>query len=151
MIKIRNAKLQDSKVISDFQVKMAKETENIELNNEVVLNGVTSVFENPEYGRYFIAEYNKQIAASLLITYEWSDWRNTQVWWIQSVYVKHEFRRKGIFKNMYNHISKIVKNSSNLAGIRLYVDKTNINARKVYKKIGMNGEHYHLFEDMKQE
>ena len=149
MITIKNANEQDIKTITDFQLKMAFETEKLVLNPEIVIKGVNSVFNNPNNGRYFIAEQDSQVVASLLITHEWSDWRNAQVWWIQSVYVKAEFRKKGIFKKMYQHISELVKNSRNLAGIRLYVDRTNSNARKVYEKIGMNGEHYQLFEDMK--
>ena len=84
-----------------------------------------------------------------MITYEWSDWRNGNVYWIQSVYVLPEYRGKGVFKEMYLHIKLSVKETPGLSGIRLYVDKHNHRAQKVYNKIGMDGSHYQLFEWMK--
>lgn len=144
----RQAKEQERKVIAGFQQKMALETENYHLNIETVLNGVQAVFDDSKKGKYYIVEEDEKVIASLLTTFEWSDWRNSQVLWIQSVYVLPEYRGKGVFKLMYNEIKKIVSDNPNYSGIRLYVDKTNTNAQKVYTKIGMQGEHYSLFEDM---
>lgn len=149
MYKVKEAKSDHSQIISDFQVLMALETENVHLEKEIVLKGVSAVFENTELGKYFIVETKNEIVASLLITYEWSDWRNTKIWWIQSVYVVPEHRRKGIFKLMYSHIKQIVENTDHIGGIRLYVDKTNVSAQKTYDNAGMNGEHYQLYEWMK--
>lgn len=147
---IREATPDDILVIVSFQEKMAFETENLKLNRNVLKQGVRQVFANPDKGKYFVAEDNDAtIAGSLLITYEWSDWRNSTVLWIQSVYVEQEYRKKGIFSKMYDFIKEIVNNSPDYTGIRLYVDKTNIAAQKVYKRVSMNGEHYQLFEDMK--
>jgi ribosomal protein S18 acetylase RimI-like enzyme len=146
---IIDAKKEHINSIASFQVKMAWETENVKLKEETVLKGVTSVFEHTELGRYFVVQNQEKTIASLLITYEWSDWRNAKVWWIQSVYVLPEFRRKGIFKQLYAHIQSIVEKDENIGGVRLYVDKTNKNAQKTYEKVGMNGEHYQLFEWMK--
>jgi ribosomal protein S18 acetylase RimI-like enzyme len=146
---IRDAFLDEYTIIADFQKMMAKETENLELNDNIVKKGVKAVFENPEKGKYYVAEENGVVVASLLTTYEWSDWRNGTVLWIQSVYVMPDFRKSGVFKKMYSHIQEIVNSGNEFSGIRLYVDKTNVNAQKVYEKVGMNGEHYILFEEMK--
>jgi ribosomal protein S18 acetylase RimI-like enzyme len=146
---IREAQRTDIAVIADFQIKMAKETENLDLNPETVKKGVTAVFSHPNLGKYFVAESESGVCASLMVTPEWSDWRNSQVLWIQSVYVLSEFRKKGIFKKMYQHLKTMVEGSELYSGLRLYVDKSNHNARNVYRQIGMNGEHYEVFEWMK--
>ena len=144
----RKAKPEEYKVIAGFQEKMAWETEHFKLNTDTVLKGVKAVFEDNSKGEYYIVEEDGKITASLLTTYEWSDWRNNFVIWIQSVYVLPEYRKKGVFNLMYSEIKNIVKNNQNYSGIRLYVDKTNKNAQKVYTKIGMQGKHYSLFEEM---
>jgi len=149
MIEIRLANEFDALVISEFQIKMADETENYKLDKEIVTKGVNSVFRDPQKGKYYVATDKDIIVASLLITHEWSDWRNSWVYWIQSVYVLSEKRGQGIFKQMYNHILNVVKNNSEVAGLRLYVDINNFAARNVYSKIGMNGDHYQVFEWMK--
>jgi len=135
--------------IVDFQLKMALETESLELEKATLEQGVNAVFNNPSLAQYYIAQVNGQVIASLMITYEWSDWRNRMVWWIQSVYVVQEFRRKGVFSHFYRFIKSKVEQSEELGGIRLYVDKTNLSAQETYNKVGMNGEHYQLFEWMK--
>jgi GNAT superfamily N-acetyltransferase len=146
---IRPATAQESLIIADFQILMARETENFELHPETVRAGVRAVFEDPSKGKYYVAEEKSEILGSLLTTYEWSDWRNKSVLWIQSVYVRPEFRKSGVFKALYEYIQKLVDGNTNFSGIRLYVDKTNIKARDVYTKCGMNGEHYLVFEKMK--
>ena len=149
-LKIRLAKIDDSHTIAGFQLKMAIETENLKLDNETVQKGVKAVFEKPELGQYFIADTDGKIIASMLTTFEWSDWRNAQVWWLQSVYVLPEFRQKGNFKKMYEFVKILADMNENVGGIRLYVDKTNVRAQEVYKAVGMNGEHYQVFEWMKE-
>ena len=144
---VREAQANEYKVIAGFQILMAKETENLILNNDTVIKGVSAVFEDKSKGQYYVAEEDGKTIASLLITYEWSDWRNKTVLWIQSVYVKPEYRGKGVYKSMYKHIKAIIKNNDNYAGVRLYVDKSNVKAQKVYDKSGMNGEHYKLYEE----
>ena len=148
-INIREAKEKDSETIAQFQVEMAMETEHYQLDLTTVSKGVAAVISQNNLGRYFIVEDQGKTIASLLITYEWSDWRNVMIWWIQSVFVIKEYRRKGIYTKLYQHIKNQVQHDANIGGIRLYVDKTNINAQKTYHKVGMNGEHYHLFEWMK--
>jgi len=145
---IREANVTEIGIIADFQVKMAWETEEFELNLDIVTKGVSAVFDDCTKGKFYVAESDNKVVASLLTTFEWSDWRNKYVLWIQSVYVLPEFRKLGIFSQMYSFIKEIVKNNSDFSGIRLYVDKTNVKAQKVYEKVGMNGNHYQLFEEM---
>jgi ribosomal protein S18 acetylase RimI-like enzyme len=148
-IHIRKALPDDIDLIVQFQVEMAWETESFKLDFEIVTKGVSKVFECESLGNYYVAVLNEEVVASLLTTFEWSDWRNGTVLWIQSVYVKKEYRKQGIYANMYKHIRDMVSNDSLLCGIRLYVDKTNTIAQEVYKNLGMNGEHYRVFEWMK--
>ena len=144
----REALPTDASAIIEFQLAMARETEDLELDREILTSGVNAVFTNPTLGRYYIAESDARVVGSLLITYEWSDWRNGMVWWIQSVYVVPEYRGRGVYAGLYAHIKAIVEESA-VRGIRLYVDKRNTAAQQVYTRLGMNGEHYLVFEWMK--
>ena len=108
-----------------------------------------AVFDNPSHGEYFVAELDGVVAGSTLITYEWSDWRNGVVWWIQSVFVAREARRKGVYAGLYEYLQGLANASPDIRGIRLYVDLRNKPAQEVYTRLGMNGEHYRLFEWMK--
>ncbi len=146
---VRLANENDKSVIIDFQLKMATETENLNLDFTIVSQGVSNVFLEPKHGVYYVCELDGEIAGVLLTTYEWSDWRNATIIWIQSVYVLPAFRKFGVFKTMYAHIKQMVLHSPAYCGIRLYVDITNKTAQKVYEAVGMNGNHYSLFEDMK--
>src|ERR1051326_3064334 len=149
-IAYRDAHPSDRDVIVDFQIAMARETEELELDRDVLLNGVEAVFHDPSRGRYFVAEIDHRVVASLLITYEWSDWRNGVVWWIQSVYVRPEHRRQRIYAGLYEHVKLIVDSQPSVRGIRLYVDRRNVSAQNVYTRLGMNGEHYQVCEWMKE-
>ncbi len=149
MITIQTAKSEEYAIIAQFQCLMAKETENLILSTKEVTQGVRYILDNPNIGKYIIAEYQKDIVACLLIQFEWSDWRNKTVIWLHSLYVKKEFRQAGIFKKMYDFIRAMVNNDTRYAGIRLFVDKTNTNAQKAYWAVGMNNQHYELFEWMK--
>jgi len=146
---IQKAKIEQASIIANFQIDMAWETEKYKLNPDTINKGIEAVFNNPELGQYYVAKIDGEIVASLLTTYEWSDWRNASVLWIQSVFVVKEFRRQGIFQAFYDHIKAIATQDESIGGIRLYVDKTNIPAQKTYSKVGMNGENYQLFEWMK--
>lgn len=148
-MEILNATTQDIPQIVSFQLAMALETENLILDKSIIENGVSKVFENINYGKYYIAKDGDTIVASLLTTFEWSDWRNSQVMWIQSVYVVENYRKAGVFKKMYAHLKNIVESSDEFTGLRLYVDKTNIIAQNVYTKMGMTDQHYSMFEWMK--
>ncbi len=144
----REAVPADASTIIDFQLAMALETEELKLDREVLTRGVNAVFTDPTLGLYYVAESEGRVVGSLMITYEWSDWRNGMVWWIQSVYVVPELRGRGVYAGLYAHIRLIVEQST-VRGVRLYVDKRNTAAQKVYTKLGMNGEHYLVFEWMK--
>ena len=128
---------------------MAAETENVQLDKNTVTKGVSAVIEDPAKGQYYVAEKKGKIIGSLLTTFEWSDWRNGTVLWIQSVYILPEFRRKGVYSNMYKHIKARVLENEKLNGIRLYADKDNDVAHKTYLKLGMNPDHYITFEWLK--
>jgi GNAT superfamily N-acetyltransferase len=149
MILVRQATPTDASTIIDFQLKMAWETENIKLVPETVTKGVDAVFRDQSRGQYYVAESEGSVVASLLITYEWSDWRNCNVWWFQSVYVVPEFRRKGIFRQMYSHIRELAE-KQDIAGLRLYVETKNSRAQKTYKALGMSSEHYSFYEWMRK-
>ena len=147
--KIGYATLTDAPFIAQCQLDMALETEQLKLDKALVTKGVEAVFADPAKGFYIVVEKGNSPIACLMVTLEWSDWRNAWVWWIQSVYVKPEMRKAGIFGMMYEYIKDRVKENSNVSGIRLYVDKTNSRAQDVYRKVGMNGDHYSTFEWMK--
>lgn len=148
-LKIRPGLLFDIQTIADYQVEMAQETENLKLDPPTVYQGVSAVFDDPGKGKYWLAELNGKVVGSLLTIAEWSDWRNGTVLWIHSVYVEKDYRGQGIYKAMYLHLKNMVHESRDLRGLRLYVDKSNLDAQKVYEKLGMSGEHYHLYEWLK--
>ncbi len=148
MITIRQAAQNDASTISDFQQKMAKETENVLLDPIVLSEGIQRLFDDPAKGKYYVAENDGDVVGCMMITYEWSEWRCGNVLWIQSVYIKSSHRGKGVFKKMYKHMQSMVTPGAGYRGIRLYVDKSNAVAQKVYEKLGMNGEHYQVYEWM---
>jgi GNAT superfamily N-acetyltransferase len=150
VITYRDARPTDAPAIVDFQIAMAQETEDFALNRAICTRGVEAVFADPSHGRYFVADDDRKLVASLMITLEWSDWRNGTVWWIQSVYVRPEYRRRGIYAGLYQHVKEIAGRDANVRGIRLYVDRRNTSAQEVYRRMGMNGEHYQVFEWMKE-
>jgi len=148
MITVRPAIPDDAIFIIEFQQKMAMETENVALDFHTVTKGVHSVFEDATKGAYYVAVDDDSVVGSLMTTYEWSDWRDGTVIWIQSVYINPAHRGQGVYKKMYEYIQSLVTLESGYRGIRLYVDKTNLAAQKVYENLGMNGEHYQVFEWM---
>lgn len=141
--------LDDAPFIVECQLKMALETEQLQLDQTKVKKGVEAVFEDTAKGFYIVGKTDDRQVSCLMITKEWSDWRNGWVWWIQSVYVSPEFRQSGVFSMMYDYIKELAIENSSVSGIRLYVDKTNTRAQEVYRRVGMNGEHYSTFEWMK--
>jgi GNAT superfamily N-acetyltransferase len=149
MILIRKANPSDAPAIIDFQQKMAWETEKMTLSLKTVTKGVNAVFEEKSRGEYFVAESDGRVVASLLITFEWSDWRNCNVWWFQSVYVIQEYRRQGIFRKMYTHVRELAEKEG-IAGLRLYVEANNTRAKNTYEALGMSSEHYSFYEWMRE-
>src|SRR5690242_8685029 len=148
-VNYRAAVVADAPTIVEFQIAMARETEDVGLDREVCTKGVADVFADPRHGFYLVGEQNGRVVVSTLITYEWSDWRNGVVWWIQSVYVAPEARGRGVYKGLYRYVQGLANADARVRGIRLYVDKRNTRAQQVYTRLGMNGEHYQVFEWMK--
>ena len=146
---IRKAKLEDAPVLIALQQKMAWATEGLSLNEDTVSKGVKTLLGDASKGQYYVAEFEGEIVGCLLTTPEWSEWRNGTVLWIQSVYVREAFRNQGVFRTLYSFIKSQVENDDSLMGIRLYVDKSNLSAQEVYIKLGMDGQHYQLFEWLK--
>lgn len=146
----REANLEDLEVIVRFQIAMALETERLNLDPQVCTRGVLAVLNHAKLGRYYVCQTEGAVIASTLITYEWSDWRNGLVWWIQSVYVEPSARQQGVYAGLYRHLQNLAQADNNVRGIRLYVDKRNGPAQEVYTRLGMNGEHYQVFEWMKE-
>lgn len=132
--------------IASFNVAMAQETESRQLDPSVVRAGVTAVVENPELGFYLVAEVDDAPAGCLMITNEWSDWRNGMFWWIQSVYVTPEHRGRGVYRRLYTEVLRHALEDGRVCGVRLYVERDNTVAQDVYKALGMENSGYLVFE-----
>ena len=143
---IRPAVPDDAPAIVRFQQSMALETEDKPLDADLVTAGVAAVFADPLKGFYIVAETDGAVVGSLLITYEWSDWRNATFWWIQSVYVHADHRRRGVYTAMHDYVLDRARADAGICGVRLYVERTNTPAQATYKKLGMAHSHYDLYE-----
>ncbi|MCR4317811.1 MAG: GNAT family N-acetyltransferase [Planctomycetes bacterium] len=144
-VTVRRAKLSDVDVITDFNIRLAKETEDVDLQTDVVRIGVKRCLEDESKGWYFLAEADGEIAGQTLLTFEWSDWRNAMYLWIQSVYVDERFRRKGVFRALYEHVQELSRKPG-YCGLRLYVIDSNKRAIETYKNLGMVSHGYLLLE-----
>ena len=147
MVNVRPATLSDLDAIVAGNLALAEESEHLQLDSQTLREGVRALLTGRAPGRYSIAELDGRFVGQLLITYEWSDWRNRMVWWIQSVYVVPEARRLGIFRALYAYARQEAL-AAGTGGLRLYVDLTNTVAQAVYRSMGMTGDHYRVFEDM---
>ncbi len=143
---ISTAQIADIETIVQFQIDMAQESEGTTLQYNKVLGGVTAAMNDASKGLYIIARIDNEAAGSLMLTREWSDWNNQWYWWIQSVYVKPQFRNNGIYRQMYAYVKKMALEEG-VSQIRLYVDKTNHPALTVYEKLGMKECHYLMYEE----
>ena len=146
MIEVRYATREDIPYIIEFQKQMAIETEDLTLNDKKISKGVEAVFDDPGKGFYIVSTNNSQVVSSMLITAEWSDWRNGYFLWIQSLYVIPSFRKQGIFRKMYHYVKQSVIESETYLGLRLYVEKNNKSAMDVYTNVGMQGSQYKMYE-----
>lgn len=147
-INIRQALPKDAQAIADFNSLMAQETEGKTLQPEIILGGVKNMLTNPAYGFYLVAEQDGQVVGSLMVTNEWSDWRNGLFWWIQSVYIVKETRRQGIYRQLYETVKTLAQQNTNICGFRLYVEKDNAQAQQTYQSLGMAATDYLLYEEM---
>ena len=136
----------DAGPIIDFQIAMARETEDLDLDRDVLTRGVDALFSDPSLGRYFIADLDGRAASSLMITYEWSDWRNGVFWWLQSVYVDPPWRRRGVFRRLHNAVMASAQAARDVCGVRLYVDQDNQTAQTVYQHLGLSASAYRVYE-----
>lgn len=144
---IRAAQIRHANTIAGFNAAMALETEDKVLDIARVRQGVSNLIINPARGFYRLACVDEKIVGCLMITFEWSDWRNADIWWIQSVYVTPEARRTGIFSALYEHV-KTEAREAGACGLRLYAENANHRAHKTYEALGMEGGHYAVFEAM---
>jgi len=147
---IRRATSADAEVIAQFNEAMALETENKVLDPSKIRSGVKAILENDHHGFYLLVEFDDTIAAGLMITYEWSDWRNGQFWWIQSVFVRPSWRRQGLYRQLYHHVQQLIEHQPMVCGIRLYMEKDNQTAGQAYRSLGMDQTDYRFFEWLRE-
>ena len=145
-MEIRTAIAAEAPTIARFNARMARETEGIDLDGNRLLDGVRAVFERPERGWYLVAVESGEVLGQLMVTFEWSDWRNGVFWWIQSVYVEPEARGRGVYKALYAELLRRARADGGVCGVRLYVEKHNQRAQEVYARQGMRRAGYDLFE-----
>jgi ribosomal protein S18 acetylase RimI-like enzyme len=148
---IRLAKPDDLEVLVEFNRAMARETEDKDLSLDILTAGVETLLKNQILGFYVVAENNNKVTGSLMVTTEWSDWRNGIFWWIQSVYVQPEFRRQGIYRQLYEFVKEKARNQQQelkICGFRLYVEHQNTVAQKTYEALGMKDTGYMMYEEL---
>lgn len=143
---VRPATPADAEFLVRGNAAMALETEHLSLDLDRLRDGVHALFEDPARGIYYVAEVGGRRAGQMMITYEWSDWRNGVFWWIQSVWVEPEFRGQGVFRALYGHVNGLAKSTAGVCGLRLYVEKDNHRAQQTYKEVGMRRTDYEMFE-----
>jgi len=148
-VRIRPATTGDAKALVAFAAAMALETERKVLLRDVISAGVHHLLAHPGMGFYVMAECESEVAGSLMVTTEWSDWRNGNFWWVQSVYVRPEFRRRGVYRQLYQYLQKRAAEDPMVCGFRLYVERDNTRAQATYRAAGMEQTHYILFEELK--
>ncbi len=144
LMKIRRANKDDATIITAQNIALAKESEDIMLDPQTVLAGVTALLLDPNKGFYLVAEENGKIIGQLMITYEWSDWRNTPIWWVQSVYVQETWRNKGVFVHLLDNTKELAQQAG-VPFLRLYVHQHNVAALDVYEKTGWRSDPYKLY------
>ncbi|HVZ44064.1 MAG TPA: N-acetyltransferase [Ramlibacter sp.] len=148
-IDIRKGEARDAAVISAFNTAMAFETEGKRLDAGRARDGVLRLIGEPSLGFYLVAERAGEVVACLMVTSEWSDWRNAQFWWIQSVYVKPEARRQGVFRALYESLKAMAFGDPGVCGLRLYVERENAAAQATYRALGMQEQRYFVFEELR--
>jgi len=147
-VKIRAALAKDAATLVEFNLRMAQETEDKQLDSGVVTSGVNAVLEDPKRGFYLVAEVGGQVVGSLMVTTEWSDWRDGAFWWIQSVYIAPGFRRRGVYRTLYEQVRQRARNTTRVCGCRLYVERDNAAAQTTYARLGLVETDYKVFEEL---
>ncbi len=146
MVEIRRAVSTDVETIALYNIALCRETEGRELDPVTVTNGVRRFVSEPNRGRYFVAEIDGEVVGQAAHTFEWSDWRNGEIWWIQSVYVHPHFRSKGVFHTLFMQIKELGEADVDCCGIRLYMERENDTARECYRRLGFSETGYVVFE-----
>jgi len=144
-VTIREANLADAPVICEYNRRLAQESEGKTLEPAIVAKGVAAVLSDAAKGRYFVAEEHQEVVGQIMIAREWSDWRNAWMWWIESVYVRQDSRRQGVFRALYEHVYRTARADPTVVGLRLYVEKNNQAAQQTYLSLGMSPMNFHLF------
>jgi GNAT superfamily N-acetyltransferase len=144
-IRIRSATLADAPTLARYNAAMALETEHKVLDPNLLTPGVERAISHSQAARYYLADIDNQVVGQLMVTFEWSDWRNADFWWIQSVYVHPDFRSQGVFKFLYRHVEQLAREAG-ACGLRLYVERDNTRAQEVYRRLGMSDSGYAVFE-----
>lgn len=147
-MRIRRAEPTDADRLIEFNLRMARETEGRQLDPQLLSPGVKAVLADLKLGFYLVAEVDGEVVGSLMVTTEWSDWRNGTFWWIQSVYVAPEFRGQGVFRALYADIKARARNDRSVCGCRLYVERNNTSAQTVYTRLGFEETKYRMYEDL---
>lgn len=147
-VRVRVAVAGDAATLAGFNRAMALETEARVLETEHLLPGVEAVLRDPSHGFFVVAEAEGGVVGALLITYEWSDWRNGRFWWIQSVYVRPGYRRRGIYRKLYEFVRARARAAGGVAGFRLYVERENVDAQRTYAALGMSETAYRMYEEL---
>ena len=145
-LEIRDATPDDADIIANCNSNLAFETEGEGLAPGIVGPGVAAVLADASKGRYWVAEADGRVVGQIMVTYEWSDWRNGMIWWIQSVYVDSEYRRGGVFSALYRHVESLARNDPDISGVRLYVNSRNERAQRTYESLGMDMTDYRVME-----
>jgi ribosomal protein S18 acetylase RimI-like enzyme len=143
---IRRAGVADAEILASFNERMAWETEHLTLDADRIREGVRAALNDQSKGFYLVAERDHQVVGQLMVTYEWSDWRNGTFWWIQSVYVPEWCRGQGVFSALYRHLEGAARQTAGVCGLRLYVEQDNARACEVYRRLGMTITPYRLLE-----
>ena len=144
---MRRAEKSDIEFLHGNNLAMAAETEDLGLDAAVLRQGIEYLFAHPAEGLYLVAEQSASPAGSLMVTFEWSDWRAGRFWWIQSVYVAPQFRRLGVYRAMHHAVRELARQDEQSCGIRLYVERENTGAQATYDAMGMVETHYRLYEE----
>jgi ribosomal protein S18 acetylase RimI-like enzyme len=147
-VSIRDATPSDAEIIAEFNANLALESEGMRLDPGLVGPGVDALLGDRSRGRYWVAESDGRIVGQIMVTYEWSDWRNGMIWWIQSVYVHGDYRRSGVFSALYRHVETLAKQDPQVCGIRLYMERENARAQRTYESLGMNMTDYRVMQSM---
>jgi ribosomal protein S18 acetylase RimI-like enzyme len=147
-VSIRDATPADAEIIADFNSRLAIESEGMRLDPGLVGPGVRTLLGDVSKGRYWMAEADGNVIGQIMVTYEWSDWRNGMIWWIQSVYVHGDYRLTGVFSALYRYVESLARQDPQVCGIRLYVERENERAQRTYESLGMNMTDYQVMQSM---